>query len=38
LVQTGRMTGQAPIHAQEYQQQCIERGETQSSSGIGTRC
>ena len=27
LVQTGRMTGQAPIHAQEYQQQCIDRGE-----------
>jgi hypothetical protein len=27
LVQTGRMTGQAPIHAQEYQQQCIDRRE-----------
>ncbi len=27
LVQTGRMTGQAPIHAQEYRQQCIDRGE-----------
>jgi hypothetical protein len=28
LVQTGRMTGQAPIQAQEYQQQCSARGET----------
>jgi hypothetical protein len=28
LVQTGRMTGQAPVAAQEYQQQCIDRGET----------
>src|SRR5438270_10616819 len=28
LVQTGRMTGQAPVAAQEYEQQCIVRGET----------
>ncbi|MEJ7656271.1 MAG: restriction endonuclease [Thermoleophilaceae bacterium] len=28
LVQTGRMTGQAPVAAQEYEQQCIDRGET----------
>lgn len=28
LVQTGRMTGQAPMHAQEYERQCIERNET----------
>ena len=27
LVQTGRMTGQAPMHAQEYERQCVERGE-----------
>jgi len=27
LVQTGRMTGQAPVAAQEYEQQCIDRGE-----------
>ena len=28
LVQTGRMTGQAPVAAQEYEQQCVDRGET----------
>jgi hypothetical protein len=28
LVQTGRLTGQAPLAAQEYQQQCIDRRET----------
>ncbi|MFN2468892.1 MAG: restriction endonuclease [Gaiellaceae bacterium] len=28
LVQTGRMTGQAPVVAQEYEQQCVDRGET----------
>ena len=28
LVQTGRMTGQAPMHAQEYERQCVERNET----------
>lgn len=28
LVQTGRLTGQAPMHAQEYEQQCLDRGET----------
>ncbi len=28
LVQTGRMTGQAPVAAQEYQQQSADRGET----------
>lgn len=28
LVQTGRLTGQAPLAAQEYEQQCLDRGET----------
>jgi hypothetical protein len=28
LVQTGRLTGQAPVAAQEYEQQCIDRNET----------
>ncbi len=28
LVQTGRLTGQAPVAAQEYEQQCVTRGET----------
>lgn len=28
LVQTGRMTGQAPVAAQEYEQQCVDRSET----------
>lgn len=28
LVQTGRLTGKAPLAAQEYEQQCIDRGET----------
>lgn len=28
LVQTGRMTGQAPVAAQEYERQCVDRGET----------
>ncbi|HEY0712549.1 MAG TPA: restriction endonuclease, partial [Polyangia bacterium] len=28
LVQTGRLTGQAPLAAQEYEQQCVDREET----------
>jgi len=28
LVQTGRLTGKAPLAAQEYEQQCVDRDET----------